>query len=376
MRIIDSKFFIANFAALVFTFITNPALATGTSSVIYEGTHNFSTCLERAGCSEQGSWGICGSNKYPYSDQRAGEMTSDVINFSVLQRTKVTIETKNIKKCFNGCKGWFDRQVSGEWRYVGGILWEAEPGKYRLHVQSDGYVGCGAPYIQQTFCPSSCIVRLNAYPAAAAVDSKDAVVIDSPPKTAIGMDTPSPISMELPQGTIAGVVDHDPAANLPIASTEIDVPLSFSNLPVDAQISILADRIKSTTDSEKRKKMNGVMNSLLQKKASKEIFDIWLNYTGMMTDKVLGYLPVIGPYYTTGKVIYQVTQNQWSDAFLTASTLITKQLHIGKKIMPSVGTTSSLSQDYYQAFNNHFKPTGKASGGVDFSILSPTPLSN
>lgn len=153
------------------------------SNIVYEGTHDFSACLEKLGCSDVASWGPCGSDEYPFSEQEAYDKAIHHIEFTLTKRAKVTAEVKNIKKCFNGCKTWFDQQVSGKWQYIDNTLWDAKPGTYRLNVLSDGDLGCGVPYKQTSFCPSSCIVTLKVYPVDSAVDPKNAVVINSQPKT-------------------------------------------------------------------------------------------------------------------------------------------------------------------------------------------------
>lgn len=184
------------------------------------------------------------------------------------------------------------------------------------------------------------------------------------------------ISLELPHAPIVGCIP-DQNSSTPLDTAEIDVPLTFSDFPINTKINILTKKINSSTDPAKRKKLNAIRNSLLQKKASNEIFHIWINYSGMMADKTLGYMPIIGPYYTSGKVLYQLVQKDWTGALLTASTLVKKNLKIKTKIITSIGTISSLLQDYYSAFSKKSDtPTEKINptGAINFSILSNTTL--
>ncbi|HDH98157.1 MAG TPA: hypothetical protein ENF70_03365 [Deltaproteobacteria bacterium] len=180
VKIINSYKGLMKFIVVMFVFfmsIAPSAIAADNSNAMYEGTHNFSECLERLGCYDISNWGPCGAHSWPFSEQAAYEKAMDHIEFTLLEKANVAAEVKNIKKCFNGCNAWFDQKVSGEWKYVGDGMWEAAPGNYRLNILSDGYKGCGVPYKQTSFCPSSCTVKLNVYPVDPSVEPNDAVII-------------------------------------------------------------------------------------------------------------------------------------------------------------------------------------------------------
>ncbi len=145
--------------------------------MIYEGEHHFTECLERLGCTSGSKWGPCGTGKYPFTEQEASRKVTHYIPFTVIKEAKITRKIQQLKKCMNGCNAWFDRRKDGKWQYAGDILWSAKPGEYRLLVQSDGYKGCGYPYSQTTFCPSSCVVKLFAFPVNPSVSPRDAVVV-------------------------------------------------------------------------------------------------------------------------------------------------------------------------------------------------------
>ena len=172
LYIIGQLFFVILLSMLSFA----NSVRAGNANVVYEGSVTFDECLERVGCSKEGRpWGYCGSDNYSFSENDALSRTINIIYFTIKKTSNVAYEIKNTKKCFKGCSAWFGSKNNNEWHYAGNGLWQAAPGEYRLIVQSDGYWGCGYPYIQTSFCPSSCDIKINVFPVDDKVKPIDAV---------------------------------------------------------------------------------------------------------------------------------------------------------------------------------------------------------